>query len=113
MKTHYLKVRLDAAHAQTLKSEADALGMTVSEHVRLLLGRARHALDQAQFLGKLDDKLAAFPDAAAPPPGGTDHEPAHAEVLLLLREIAADRNAQILSRVTQQLNARYPDRKKS
>ena len=110
MKTRYLKARLPAREYDALKAAADAAGVTLSDHVRTVLATQQAALDQARFLMALEAHLQAAPVAvsdAAP----ADLEPLLTEVLLLARELAADRNAQMLARVAQQLNHLFPNRR--
>lgn len=104
MKDRHLRARLPEAEYLDLKVAADRAGLTLSEHVRNVLLRDRQALGQEQFLMRIEAKIVA-PNAAN---GSADRslklEKLLIEVLLLTRELAADRNAQILARVAQKLN---------
>ena len=112
MKNCFLKIRVDDALDKTLREEADKQGVTLSDLVRALLRRAGAALSQEQFLEKIDARLATMPQASAPENPAASLEPLLVEVLLLTRELAAERQAQALGRVGHQLNTLYPTRKK-
>lgn len=107
MKDHHLRARLPRDEYLKLKANADAVGLTLSEYVRNVLMRDRQALEQEQFLAQVDARLAALSAAPAAPSGSANQERLLVEVLLLVRELAADRNAQILARVAHQVNQRY------
>lgn len=112
MKDRHLRARLPQAEYLDLKSAADGVGLTLSEHVRCVLLRDRQALGQEQFLAKIDARLAALPQAREADSGNAALEPLVVELLFLIRELVAERNAQVLGRVGQQLNNLYPQRKK-
>lgn len=112
MKNHFLKIRIDDALDQTLRIEADKLGITRSDLTRSLLRRACDALSQEQFLERIDAKLACISPASVPENPVADPEPLLVELLLLTRELVAERNTQVLGRVAHQLNNLYPQRKK-
>ena len=66
-------------------------------------------VDVERVLARLDAKLAVpvvSPATATP----TVLEPLLVETLLLIRELAAERNAQVLPRVAQKVNTLYPER---
>ena len=108
MRAHYLKVRLTADEERALARSAGDQGLTVSEFVRALLAREREALTLDATLARIEARLAAPPVSAVPaaPAPTTAHlERQLLELLLLTREVAAERNPQILPRVTQKLNA--------
>lgn len=109
MKTRYLKARLPDPEYDALKTDADLAGLTISEHTRSALLRDRGAKTQANILALLEVRLAQAP-VASHGAAGADLEPLLTEVLLLAREIAAERNAQVLARVAQQLNHLFPKR---
>ena len=95
----YLKVRLPAAEYQQLAQEADLAGMTVSSYVRRSLQQQRQTLLLEDVLAKLDARLSTPAAPSAPPANNRQLD----EILLLARELAADRNAQILARVAAKL----------
>jgi hypothetical protein len=112
VKDQHLRARLPRDEYLKLKADADAVGLTISEHARNVLLRDRQAMTQEEFLGKIDSKFAALPAAPAPAPTGTDNEPLLAELLFLTRELVAERNVQVVGRIAHQLNILYPLRKK-
>ncbi len=121
MKDQHLRARLPADEYQALKIAADRAGMTVSEHVRCVIARDSLASRQDQFLTRLDARLASVlrpPEADPKADPETENstnavlEPLVVELLFLVRELVAERNAQVLGRVGQQLNNLYPERKK-
>jgi hypothetical protein len=112
MKDCHLRARIPNDEYLNLKIAADRFGLTLSEYVRNVLLRDRQALTQEQFLIKIDAKLTTISQAPTKESSITELEPMLLEILLLSREIANERNAQILSRVGSQLNNIYPNRKK-
>jgi uncharacterized protein (DUF1778 family) len=112
MKDHHLRARLPGDEYQALKKDADGQGLTISEFVRNVILCHRQAVAQEQFLAQVGNTLAALSAAPAAAPTGTDSEPLLAELLFLVRELVAERNAQVLGRVANQLNSLYPQRKK-
>lgn len=112
MKDRHLRARLPEIEYSKLKTDADAVGLTISEHVRCVLQRDRHALEQEDFLAKIDAKLACISPASESQNLTVDLEPLLVELLFLVRELVAERNAQVLGRVAHQLNNLYPMRKK-
>lgn len=113
MKIRHLRARLPDEEYMALRISADAVGLTLSEHVRNLILRDRQALNQEQFLAKIDARLTAMSRAPEAVSTGTEQlEPVLVEVLFLVRELVAERNVQVLGRVSSQLNTIYPQRKK-
>lgn len=94
----FVKLRLSAAeHADVLK-RADAQGLTMCEHIRQQLLAVHENLDVRDELRALRGQVLSGPPAA-----GAD--PLALEAALILRELAAGRDAHILARVRAQLNA--------
>lgn len=112
MKNHHLRARLPDDEYLKLKEDADAEGLTLSEHVRNALLRDRVSFSQEQFMARIDAKLAAIPQSSATADTEINLEPLVVETVLLIRELVAERNAQILGRIAHQLNVLYPERKK-
>lgn len=112
MKDRHLRARLPEGEYLSIKIAADRSGLTLSEHVRCVLIRDRQALSQEQFLAKIETNLAGITHAPEAVSSGTELEPLLVEALFLIRELVADRNAQVLGRVAHQLNTLYPQRKK-
>jgi hypothetical protein len=109
MKPHILKIRVGPELNTRLRQGADAQGLTLSDHVRVLLERDAEMLSQTQLIAKLDATLSSVTPTAGPQNPVPDLEPLLTEVLLLAREIACDRNAQILARVAGQLKQLFPN----
>ncbi|MET3138205.1 hypothetical protein AAKU61_002571 [Undibacterium sp. GrIS 1.2] len=112
MKDRHLRARLPGAEYTALKIAADLSGLTISEHVRCVLQRDQQALEQGDVLAKIDAKLACIAPTSEPQNSTADLEPLLVELLFLIRELVAERNAQVLGRVANQLNSLYPTRKK-
>jgi hypothetical protein len=107
MKDRFIRSRLPDDEYRLVKIAADRLGLTLSEHIRCVLVRDRQALSQEQFLAKIDSKLSALSPSLATGNGAVGIDRLLFEVLLLVREIAAERNAQILGRVAAQVTNRF------
>lgn len=110
MKNYSLKIRLTRAEHQQLVARADATGLRISEFARTVLAAEHQALGVENVLARLEARLTETP--ATPSASSTHLEALVAEVLLLTRELAQDRNAQLLARATQKLNTLYPTRRK-
>lgn len=104
-RSRFIKVRVSDAEYKTLRQRADAQGVTMSEHVRAAVATVHKDVDVAAELASLRQQLRQpSPEAASAGSRSTDTE--QREMLLLLRELAAARDAQILARVRAQLGAR-------
>jgi hypothetical protein len=100
-----IRVRMNGSEYDTLKVKADERGQTVSDYVRDALAQESTAFDLSQLAGELRNVATAR---------GTESgtlEPVAIETLLLLRELVMARDAQILGRVRQQVEARFPGRR--
>jgi hypothetical protein len=98
-RSKFVKVRLNPDEYADVLKRADVAGTTMCEHIRQQLLEVHAQLDVRDELRALRDQMAATPTASA----GTD--PLALETVLLLRELAAARDAQILARVRAQLNS--------
>ena len=104
-RSRFIKVRVSENEYKTLRQRADAQGVTMSEHVRATVTAVHQSLDVAAELAALRQQVRHAPTPPATTPGnGAGNE--QREVLLLLRELAAARDAQILARVRAQLAPR-------
>jgi hypothetical protein len=103
-RSRFIKVRVSENEHKTLRQRADAQGVTISEHVRATVTAVHQSLDVAAELAALRSQVrqASAPAVTQGDGAGTDQR----EMLLLLRELAAARDAQILARVRAQLAAR-------
>lgn len=99
-RNRFIKVRVSDSEYKTLRLRADAEGVTMSEHVRAAVTAVHESLDVAAELAALRQQ---FRQAPSVPISGTNTE--QREMLLLMRELAAARDAQILARVRAQLAA--------
>lgn len=102
-RSRFIKVRVNEAEYRGLRQRADAQGVTMSEHVRASVTAVHTASDVASELSELRQQIRqlANPSPALIDTAGTEHH----EMLLLLRELAAARDTQILTRVRAQLAA--------
>ena len=112
MKTKHLRARLPDSEYELVKVAADKLGLTISEHVRSVLASGRLAIAQEALLDRIDSHLLHRPTAVNSTQEVQELEPFVVEILLLVRELVSERNAQILSRVSTQLNNSSPGRKR-
>lgn len=97
-RSRFIKVRVSEDEYKTLRQRADAQGVTMSEHVRATVTAVHASQDVAAELAALREQVMQSPSA---PANGASTE--QREMLLLLRELAAARDAQILGRVRAQL----------
>ncbi|HEY6644507.1 hypothetical protein [Povalibacter sp.] len=105
MKRKYLKVAVAPEMYATLTRTADQRGLTLASLVRAELEQGRAPL-AIEALGSRLDRLESLL-AKTHAHDISAHERLVTEVLLLVRELACERNAQVLARVRQQLNARF------
>jgi len=104
-RSKFIKVRVSETEYRTLRQRADAQGVTMSEHVRATVTAVHKNVDVAAELASLRQQLRqTAPAAASAGSGPTATE--QREMLLLMRELAAARDAQILARVRAQLGVR-------
>lgn len=103
MKTAILKARLSREEYEALREQADAAGLSLSEHVRAILARERQAVGVEEALAQV---RAMLPAVASP---ASEHrpDPLLAEAVWLLRELVAERNAQALARIASKLDAAF------
>lgn len=108
MTEKFLKARVPAALYEALLARAGAEGKRLGTHIREVLERDAQAITTGEALTRIEAALAAATAGAAPAqPATLDHDTRRelAEVRLLVRELAMQSNAQILSRVAAQLAA--------
>lgn len=103
-RSRFIKVRVNDAEYRELRRRADEHGVTMSEHVRATVTTVHQSVDVATELVALRQQLrqVAMPSHAPIASVGTEQR----EMLLLVRELAAARDAQILARVRAQLATR-------
>lgn len=104
-RSKFIKLRVSETEYRTLRQRADAQGVTMSEHVRATITSVHKNVDVAAELAGLRQQLRQpVTSVVSASSGPTDTE--QREMLLLLRELAAARDAQILARVRAQLGIR-------
>lgn len=103
-RSRFIKVRVSDAEYRELRQRVDAQGITMSEHVRVTVTAVHKASDVAAELSELRQDLgkARTPSPVVVSAGSLEQR----EMLLLLRELAAARDVQILNRVRAQLAVR-------
>lgn len=109
-KSRFAKIRFSPDEYKTIACKADEAGITMSEYVRSALTTVHHALDVRAELAALRGLFAIQSKTVGA--GVFDAEPMTVEVLLLVRELAAVRDAQLVARVHQRMNVLYPGRSK-
>ena len=111
MRTKHLRARLPEAEYASIKSDSDRNGLTISEHVRTVLAAHKLALSQEALMSKIEVVMGRHISSGAGA-ASQSTEILIFEVLILIRELVADRNPQILTRVSARLDHIYPQRKK-
>jgi len=108
MTDKFLKTRVPESLYATLLAEAGSAGKRLNTHVRELLQQHAQAVSTAEALARIEASIST--SQAAPQPGALDHDTLRtlAEMRLLLRELAMNANAQIVTRVAHQLAAQAP-----
>lgn len=101
----FLKVAVTPDEYSELSILADQQGLTLSAYVRKQLADKRQTIEAEKALARIEAKLQ--PAKGAP----TELEPLLVESLLLIRELVAERNPQVLPRIANRLNTQYPERK--
>ncbi len=103
MRRRYLKVAVKPEFYGALCRLADARGVTLSDLVRECLNSPSQNISVEELLARVEKKFAS---PVVTPTLPVEIERVLLEILLLVREIAAEKNVQILSRVAQQVAAR-------
>lgn len=103
-RSRFIKVRVSENEYKALRQRADAQGVTMSEHVRSTVAVVHQSLDVVAELAALRSQVRQTQAPAATQADGASTD--QREMLLLLRELAAARDAQILARVRAQLAPR-------
>lgn len=100
-RNRFVKVRLSPAEYSDLATRADAQGTTLCEHIRQQLLVVHETLDVQSEIRALRDQI------GRDVPSESDN-PLTLEAVLILRELAASRDTQILARVRAQMSAGRP-----
>lgn len=99
-----LKVAVTPDEYKKLIIAADVDGLTLSSYVRNQLASKQQAIEAETALARIEAKLMPARESS------TQLEPLLVETLLLVRELVAERNPQVISRISQRLNSTYPSR---
>lgn len=109
VRSQFVKVRVTRDEHREIQKRADVHGLTMSEYVRDTVTAVHERLDVVAALEALSHRCEAITTTTpvAGSKGTDDKQQALAlESVLLLRELAAARDAQILARVRAQLKQR-------
>ena len=108
-RNQFIKVRVNRDEHRDIQKRADGLGLTLSEYVRDTVTAVHATVDVVAALESLRSGCEAIA-TTAPAAGSKVTDDAQQslalETVLLLRELAAARDAQILARVRAQLKQR-------
>lgn len=99
MRNKCVKTRVSLEEFQKALGNADSMGLTLSEFVRLCLSREA---ERASIEAAIDEVKGMFEKNT-----NQNQDPLLVEVALLLRELLSENNAQILARVSRQLDQRF------
>ena len=106
VRSEFSKVRVSRDEPRDVQKRADVMGLTLSEYVRATVTAVHERLDVVAALEQLRSQCAAHKAPATPHTSAAAQDILALEAVLLLRELAAARDAQILSRVRAQLSQR-------
>ena len=106
VRSEFIKVRVNRDEHRDVQKRADAMGLTLSEYVRATVTAVHERLDVVTALEALRVQCAAHTQPPTPHVDPVAQDSLVLEAVLLLRELAAVRDAQILSRVRAQLTQR-------
>jgi hypothetical protein len=109
MKTRYLKVRMQAEAYEQLKNRAAKNGTAISTFACALLefdeSKLKIDFELAEIKSHLQELAVLLVTTNNKPTNGKEVNIRLLEVLLIARELAMDRNAQIISRVSMQIKS--------
>lgn len=109
MKSHFLKVRMLANTYQRLKERAAEAGKPISTFAHALLEQENSISSTAIQLSEIKSQLQGLAvllvTSSNQSPTNGDLNSILNEVLLIVRELALERNAQILGRVSAQIKS--------
>lgn len=106
-RNRYLKVRVNSDEYKTTMEHASMAGLNMSEFIRTVLDANKQAATIDTILQRLEERL---PEKSNNLLEKSEPDLLLVEVLFLVREIVAERNAQILARTAQRLDVMYPRR---
>lgn len=111
MKSRFLKVRMPAEVYMRLKDRAAEAGKPISTFACALLetdDSKAHALIQlSEINSQLQELTVLLVNPSQPKTNNETLKMALHEILLIVRELAIERNAQILSKVSLQLKSQF------
>jgi len=99
MRNKYVKTRVSLEEFQKALVNADSMGLTLSEFVRLCMSREAERVSIEAAIDEVKGMFEKNPSH--------NQDPLLVEVALILRELVSENNAQILSRVSRQLDQRF------
>ena len=102
----FAKTRLTGPEHAALCARADEAGVTVSVFLHDIVTGDQQQADVVGILSRIEASILSKPQDDV-----ANSEPLLVEVLLLVRELVAGRNAQLLGQVSQRVTALYPARK--
>lgn len=109
MKTRYLKVRMQAEAYEQLKNRAAKNGTAISTFACALLefdeSKLKIDFELAEIKSHLQELAVLLVTTNNKPTSNNEVNNSLREVLLIVRELAMERNAQILSRVSAQIKS--------
>lgn len=106
VRSEFIKVRVNRGEHMDIQKRADVMGLTLSEYVRATVTAVHERLDVVAALEALRNQCATLATSDIPHTKPAAQDALALEAVLLLRELAAARDAQILSRVRAQLEQR-------
>ena len=105
-RSQFIKVRVNRDEYRDIQQRADGLGQTLSEYVRDTVTAVHATVDVVAALDSLRRQCLALATPTAGSSNGKvvpEHDALTSESVLILRELAAARDAQILTRVRAKL----------
>lgn len=108
-RNRYLKVRVNTDEYKSTMERASDAGLNMSEFVRTVLDANKQAATVDTILQKIEEHLTVNSNEVFE---NSKTDPLLVEVLLLVREIVAERNVQTLVRTAQRLDSMFPGRVK-
>lgn len=106
VRSEFIKVRVSRDQHRDIQKRADALGLSLSEYVRETVTTVHTTVDVVAELKSLRNQCLMLATPSAGCSNGkaaAEHNALTNESVLILRELAAARDAQILTRVRAKL----------
>jgi len=106
MKRKYLKIGVPTECYATLRADADRRGLCLAELIRQRLSDGQKADSSSELVARIE-QIRVQAVSAMMTAVRQEHGALLTEIVLLARELAAERNAQILARVAQKLGTQF------